>query len=191
MNVSRDRDSGQAARRSYRWWSPPRHFHDSTECGRLDARGIGVSCRGPGAFEIGRSTRSTSAAPSQTWRTFLTNHATDLVAADFFVVPTAMCRVLFVFVVLAHHRRRPVHVAVTTHPTAAVDGGSYTWRPWPVTRQSRVSTVLRECVERPSADWPDSSSACDHAPPAVRGDAPCVDDSSRSTRGGSLADARR
>jgi len=56
--------------------------------------------------------------PSQTWRTLLTNHATDLVAADFFVVPTAMFRVLFVFVVLAHDRRRPVHVAVTAHPTA-------------------------------------------------------------------------
>jgi transposase InsO family protein len=56
--------------------------------------------------------------PSQTWRTFLTNHATDLVAADFFVVPTAMFRVLFVFVMLAHDRRRPVHVAVTAHPTA-------------------------------------------------------------------------
>jgi hypothetical protein len=56
--------------------------------------------------------------PSQTWRTFLTNHAADLVAADFFVVPTAMCRVWFVFVVLAHDRRRPVHVAVTAHPTA-------------------------------------------------------------------------
>jgi len=43
--------------------------------------------------------------PSQTWRTFLENHVADLVSVDFFVVPTAMFRVLYVFVVLLHHRR--------------------------------------------------------------------------------------
>jgi putative transposase len=57
--------------------------------------------------------------PSQTWRTFLTNHVGQIMAADFFVVPTATCRLLFVFVILAHHRRRVVHVAVTADPTAA------------------------------------------------------------------------
>jgi putative transposase len=55
---------------------------------------------------------------SQTWRTFLDNHARDLVALDFFTVPTAGWRVLFVLVVLAHHRRRVVHFNVTEHPTA-------------------------------------------------------------------------
>jgi hypothetical protein len=35
------------------------------------------------------------------------------------VVPTATCRLLFVLVMLAHERRRVVHVAVTEHPTAA------------------------------------------------------------------------
>jgi len=38
--------------------------------------------------------------PSQTWRTFLANHVRDLVALDFFTVPTARLRVLFVLVVL-------------------------------------------------------------------------------------------
>ena len=57
--------------------------------------------------------------PSQTWRTFLANHVTQVAAADFFVVPTVTYRLLFVFVILAHHRRRIVHVAVTAHPTAA------------------------------------------------------------------------
>src|SRR5260221_12798587 len=38
---------------------------------------------------------------------------------DFFVVPTATYRVLFVLVRLAHDRRRIRHVAVTAHPTAA------------------------------------------------------------------------
>ena len=44
--------------------------------------------------------------PSQTWRTFFANHARDMVSLDFFTVPTARLRVLFVLVVLAHHRRR-------------------------------------------------------------------------------------
>jgi transposase InsO family protein len=57
--------------------------------------------------------------PSQTWRTFLANHVTQVAAADFFIVPTVTYRLLFVFVILAHHRRRIVHVAVTAHPTAA------------------------------------------------------------------------
>jgi putative transposase len=57
--------------------------------------------------------------PSQTWRTFLANHLQQLAAADFFVVPTATCQLLFVLVILAHERRRVVHVAVTDHPTAA------------------------------------------------------------------------
>ena len=56
---------------------------------------------------------------SQTWRTFLANHIGQVIAADFFVVPTATCRLLFVLVILAHERRRIVHVAVTEHPTAA------------------------------------------------------------------------
>jgi len=56
--------------------------------------------------------------PSQTWRTFLDNHVRDLVSMDFFVVPTATFRVLFVLVILAHHRRRLVHFNVTENPTA-------------------------------------------------------------------------
>src|SRR5437667_424202 len=57
--------------------------------------------------------------PSQSWRTFLTNHVRDLISIDFFTVPTAGLRVLFVLVVLAHDRRRVLHFNVTEHPTAA------------------------------------------------------------------------
>jgi len=57
--------------------------------------------------------------PSQTWRTFLENHAKDLVAIDFFAVPTATFRVLFVLVILSHDRRRILHFNATEHPTAA------------------------------------------------------------------------
>src|SRR3979411_859955 len=42
----------------------------------------------------------------------------QIIAADFFVVPTVTCRLVFVLVLLAHDRRRIRHVAVTTHPTA-------------------------------------------------------------------------
>ena len=52
-------------------------------------------------------------APSPTWRTFLALHWKDLVAVDFFVVPTATFKVLFVFLVLAHDRRQIVHFNVT------------------------------------------------------------------------------
>ena len=42
----------------------------------------------------------------------------DLVSVDFFVVPTVTFKVLFVFIVLVHARRRIVHFNVTEHPTA-------------------------------------------------------------------------
>jgi putative transposase len=60
----------------------------------------------------------TSPRPSPTWRAFLTAHARDIVAIDFFVVPTITFHLLFVFVVLRHHRRELLHVNVTDHPSA-------------------------------------------------------------------------
>jgi putative transposase len=56
--------------------------------------------------------------PSQTWRTFLENHVKTMVSIDFFTVPTIRFQVLYVFLVLAHNRRRIVHFNVTAHPTA-------------------------------------------------------------------------
>ena len=56
--------------------------------------------------------------PSQTWRTFLDNHVRDIVAVDFFTVPTATFHILFCFIVLHHHRRMVVHFNATAHPTA-------------------------------------------------------------------------
>ncbi len=55
---------------------------------------------------------------SPTWKTFLNNHVADIVACDFFTVPTATFRVLFVFIMVAHERRRIVHCNMTEHPTA-------------------------------------------------------------------------
>ena len=56
--------------------------------------------------------------PAQTWRTFLRNHVSQLASVDFFTVYTVCFEILFVFIVLAHDRRRVVHFNVTAHPTA-------------------------------------------------------------------------
>lgn len=56
--------------------------------------------------------------PSPTWRTFLCNHLSETAAIDFFVVPTATFRLLYVFVVLSLDRRRVVHFNVTAHPSS-------------------------------------------------------------------------
>ena len=89
-------------------WGAPR-IH-----GELGKLGIAVSER-----TVSRLLRRRRRPPSQTWRTFLTNHVASLVSMDFFTVPTLTGRVLFVLVLLTHHRRRIVHLAITEHPTAA------------------------------------------------------------------------
>jgi putative transposase len=89
-------------------WGAPR-IH-----GELQRLGIEVSER-----TVSRLLRRRRRPPSQTWRTFLANHVPGLVSMDFFTVPTLTGRVLFVLVLLAHQRRRVVHVAITEHPTAA------------------------------------------------------------------------
>jgi putative transposase len=119
----------------WRWKSRPRHGRPpvTTEVRALIRR---ISAANPGwgaprihgeLGKLGIRVSETTVAkymvrhrrpPTQTWRTFLTNHVKELVSADFFVVPTATFRLLFVFVILSHDRRRPVHFAVTRHPTA-------------------------------------------------------------------------
>ena len=96
-------------------WPPPNPLWGAPRIhGELLKLGIDVAER-----TVSRLLPKRRTPPSQTWRTFLTNHVRDLVSIDFFTVPTARLRVLFVLVVLAHHRRRVVHFNVTEHPTAA------------------------------------------------------------------------
>ena len=56
--------------------------------------------------------------PSPAWRAFLQNHVTELVALDFFTVPTVGFTGLFVLIGLAHDRRRLLPCNVTEQPTA-------------------------------------------------------------------------
>jgi transposase InsO family protein len=74
-------------------------------------------------FEVAQSTVSkymarSSKPPSQTWRTFLQNHAEAIAAIDMCVVPTLTFDLLFAFLVLGHGRRQLLWFEVTRNPTA-------------------------------------------------------------------------
>ncbi len=88
-------------------WGAPR-IH-----GELLKLGINISER-----SVSRLMPRVRQPPSQTWRTFLTNHLNEIASVDLFTVPTATFRVLFCLVVLRHERRTVLHFNVTNHPTA-------------------------------------------------------------------------
>ena len=98
--------------------------------------------------------------PSQTWRTFLANHADDLASIDLFVVPTATFRVLYAFIVLRHERCRVVHFDVTSHPTAAWLGQqlveAFPWETAPQClirdRDAAYRTIFRDRLEAMNID---------------------------------------
>jgi len=74
-------------------------------------------------FEVAESTVSKymmrrRGPPSQSWRTFLRNHAEAIAAIDLCVVPTLSFECLFAFIVVGHGRRQLLWFAVTRHPTA-------------------------------------------------------------------------
>ena len=94
------------ATRALSLWGAPR-IH-----GELLKLGIEVA-----PSTVGKYLRQRRSPPSQTWRTLLTNHRKQMASMDFFTVPTATFRVLFVFIVLSHDRRRVMHFNVTDHPS--------------------------------------------------------------------------
>jgi len=89
-------------------WRAPR-LH-----GELKILGIVVSER-----TVSRVLRTVLRPPSQTWKTFLKNHLSEIVSVDFFTVPTVRLRILFVFLALEHRRREVLHFNVTDHPASA------------------------------------------------------------------------
>jgi putative transposase len=101
---------GQLSQANPLWGAPRVH-------GELQRLGIEISQAAVSKYMV-RNRKP----PSQTWRTFLTNHAKDIVSVDFFTVPTATFRVLFVLLVLSNVRRRVIHFNVTVAPTAGWTG---------------------------------------------------------------------
>ena len=89
-------------------WGAPR-IH-----GELLKLGIEVS-----QATVGRYMPWRPKVPSPTWRTFLQNHMTDIVAVDMFVVATATFRLFYALILLGHDRRRIIHFNVTQNPTQA------------------------------------------------------------------------
>src|SRR5215467_343817 len=87
------------------WGAPRMH-------GELLKLGIDIGETSVGKYLVRRRN-----PPSQTWKTFLENHIKSMVSVDFLTVPTIRFQVLYVFLVLAHDRRRIVHFNVTRHPT--------------------------------------------------------------------------
>ena len=74
-------------------------------------------------FEVAQSTVSRYMVrrrnpPSQSWKTFLQNHAEAIAAIDMCIVPTLTFDRLFAFLVLGHGRRQLLWFEVTRHPTA-------------------------------------------------------------------------
>jgi putative transposase len=57
--------------------------------------------------------------PAKRWLAFLRNHREVIAAMDFFTVPTITFGILYCFFVIAHGRRRVLHINVTRHPTSA------------------------------------------------------------------------
>ena len=88
-------------------WGAP-HIH-----GELLKLGFDVAQSTVSKYMVPRRDR-----PSQTWKTFLHNHAGGIASIDLFVVPTIAFEQLFAFLVLGHGRRQLLWFAVSRHPTA-------------------------------------------------------------------------
>jgi hypothetical protein len=54
----------------------------------------------------------------QNWKTFLKNHSKDIISIDFLTVPTINFKLMYVLVIIEHHRRKLIHFNVTKNPTA-------------------------------------------------------------------------
>jgi putative transposase len=100
----------QMCRENPGWGAPRIH-------GELLKLGIDI-----GESSVGKYMLRCRKPPSQNWHTFLENHLTQLVSID----STLRFQVLYVFLVLAHDRRRIVHFNVTAHPTAEWNGSATT-----------------------------------------------------------------
>jgi putative transposase len=86
-------------------------------CELLLKLGIAVSPRTVRRY-MRRPIPSRPSSSSQTWSTFVRNHARETLACDFFVAVTATFRLVYVFLVLEIGTRRIVHWNASEHPTS-------------------------------------------------------------------------
>ena len=140
-------------------WRAPR-IH-----GELKMLGIALSER-----TVSRLLRTLRRPPNQTWRTFLHNHIGHMVSTDFFTVPTITMKVLFVFIVLEHDRRKVLNFNETDHPTGArtaqqiieafadQEAAHYLLRDWDSRYSAEVrlriqSLGMQEILTAPQSPW--------------------------------------
>ena len=108
-------------------------------------------------FEVAQSTVSKylarpSKPPSQTWKTFLQNHAEAIASIDMCVVPTLTFDLLFAFLVLGHGRRQLLWFEVTRHPTAEWLARQITEAfPWTPAPKPTFSVTMTEPTDISSA----------------------------------------
>jgi putative transposase len=115
----------EIARANPRWGAPRIH-------GELLKLGIDIS---PASVENYLKRATNPHDYRQTWKTFLKNHTKDVVAIDFFLVPTIWFKRLYVLVILSHDRRQILRLAVTGKPspsgTAQQLRNTFAFRPLP------------------------------------------------------------
>jgi hypothetical protein len=82
--------------------------------GELLKLGLTVAQRSVTNYMVPRARRPSP----HNWKAFLHNHCGSMVSVDFLTVPTIHFKVLYVFLVLSHHRRRVLHFNVVESPSA-------------------------------------------------------------------------
>jgi transposase InsO family protein len=112
-NPGRPRISAELQELIRRMWRANPTWGSPRIVGELRKLGISVA-----KSTVERYRPRSDGRPSISWRKFLDLHVKDLASIDFFVVPTVRFKILFVFLVLSHDRRRIIHFNVTEHPTA-------------------------------------------------------------------------
>jgi putative transposase len=125
-------------------------------------------------YEVGELTvtkymQRASPRPSPTWRTFLVAHAREMVAVDYFLVPTLTFRLLFVFIVLRHDRRELLHVNLTDHPQPSGPAGSSSRRSRIIRLRATSSVIVTASMVMSSCGaskpWGFAKSSSPHARP--------------------------
>jgi len=54
----------------------------------------------------------------QSWKSFLENHSREIWSMDFMVIPTLSFKLIYVLLIINHHRRKIEYFAVTSTPSA-------------------------------------------------------------------------